>query len=135
MILLENSILRLDYNPATDILEVEYPDLHNYLLSEIKHNIDIMMEIVRSYDVKRLLLDSTRSVSSVNADESREIATYLAAGITGTRVQKVARVQSPETAVETRAQNNIKHIRETQQLPFQLQNFTSKVDALEWLKQ
>lgn len=135
MILLENSILRLDYNPATDILEVEYPDLHNYLLSEIKHNIDIMMEIVRSYDVKRLLLDSTRSVSSVNADESREIATYLAAGITGTRVQKVARVQSPETAVETRAQKNIKHIRETQQLPFQLQNFTSKVDALEWLKQ
>ncbi|WP_377492229.1 hypothetical protein [Pontibacter toksunensis] len=133
MVLFDNSIIRLDYNPATDILEVEYPDLHDYLLSEIKRSIDTLLDTVRSYYVKRLLLDSTRTIISVGDEESREIATYLAAGLARTRVQKVARVQSPSTTVETTAQHSIRHIQEAQALPFQLQNFSSKTLAMEWL--
>lgn len=134
MVLFDNSLIRLDYNPATDIMEVEYPDLHDYLLIEIKRSIDTLLDTVRNYDVKRLLLDSTRTIISVGDAESREIATYLAAGLTKTRVQKVARVQSPSSAVETRAQENISHIRKLSQLPFELRNFTSKAEATEWLK-
>lgn len=134
MILFENSVIRLDYDPATDIVVVEYPDLHDYLLPEIKHSLDIMVEVVRNYDIKKLMLDSNRTVSSVQESESRHVAVYLAAGIAKTRVQKVARVQSPVEAVESRAQGNIKHLQESQQLPFQLQNFTDKETALEWLK-
>jgi len=134
MILFENSVIKLDYDPVTDIAVVEYPDLHDYMLSEIKHSIDILVETIRNYDVKKLLLDSTRTVSSVKEEESRDIATYLAAGIMKTRVQKVARVQSPVSAVETRAQGNIKHIKESQALPFLLQNFTDGEEALAWLQ-
>ncbi|RDV11498.1 hypothetical protein DXT99_24510 [Pontibacter diazotrophicus] len=123
----------MDYNPATDIMEVEYPDLHDYLLSEIKRSIDILLDTVNHYDVKRLLLDSTRTIISVGDKESREIATYLAAGLTKTRVQKVARVQSPSATVENTAQHNIRHISVSQKLPFELQNFSSKALALEWL--
>lgn len=134
MVLFENSVVKLDYDPTTDILVVEYPDLHDYLLSEVKHSIDKMLQIIRSYDIKYLLLDSTRTVSSVEENESREVATYLAAGIMKTRVLKVARVQSPMEAVEKRAQCNIKHIQESLPLPFQLKNFTEKAVALEWLQ-
>ncbi|WP_147294299.1 hypothetical protein [Pontibacter diazotrophicus] len=133
MVLFDNSLIRLDYNPATDIMEVEYPDLHDYLLSEIKRSIDILLDTVNHYDVKRLLLDSTRTIISVGDKESREIATYLAAGLTKTRVQKVARVQSPSATVENTAQHNIRHISVSQKLPFELQNFSSKALALEWL--
>lgn len=133
MILFKNSVIKLDYSPATDILEVEYPDLHDYLLPEIKHTINIMVDTVKNYDVKRVLLDSTRTVISVSDEESREIATFLASGLMKTRVQKVARVQSTSATVETTAQGNIKHIKSGWPLPFQLQNFKSKAEAVEWL--
>jgi hypothetical protein len=134
MVLFENSIVKLDYSPATDILEVAYPDLHGYLLPEIKHTITIMMDYIKNYDVKKLLLDSTRTLVAVSEEESREVALTLAAGIMTTRVGKVARVQSPSSEVEQTAQGNISHLKETQQLPFELRNFTSKTEALTWLK-
>lgn len=133
MILFKNSVINLDYNPATDILEVAYPDLHGFLLPEIKHSIDIMIDNVKNYDVKRVLLDSTRTIISVGEEESRQVAFYLAAGLMQTRVQRVARLQSASISVETTAQANIKHIKESQTLPFELKNFTSKVEAVAWL--
>jgi len=88
MILFQNSIIKLDYTPATDILAVEYPDLHDFLLPEIKHSINIMVDNIRNYDVKKILLDSTKTIVSVGEAESREVATYLASGLVKTRVQK-----------------------------------------------
>ncbi|PVY43143.1 hypothetical protein [Pontibacter virosus] len=135
MILFENSIIKLDYNPATDIIAVEYPDLHQYLLPEIKHTIDIMVDIIKSYDIKKLLLDSRRTLIDVTEEESREIASYMAAGVMKTRIQKVARIQSPSEKIEKTSEANIKHISETHALPFQLLNFTNKEAAIEWLRQ
>ncbi|MCC9168804.1 hypothetical protein [Pontibacter harenae] len=134
MILFENSILRLDYSPSSDILEVGYPDLHDYLLVEIKHSIDILVDTVKHYDVKRVLLDSSRTSIEVNREESRMIAVYLATGMATTRVQKVARLQSPSAFVEHTAEANIDYITQTQSLPYQLQNFTTKEMAIGWLK-
>ena len=133
MILFENSIIKLDYNPATDIAVVQYPDLHGYLLAEIKHSIDLLVETIRNYDVKLLMLDSTRTTISVSPEESREVATYLAARVMTTRVRKVARVQSQSVAVEKTAQENIKHVKEAQSPPFQVQTFASKEEATAWL--
>ncbi len=134
MVLFENSILKLNYNPATDILEVEYPDLHDFLLPEIKHSITQMIEVIKNYDVKRLLLDSTKTLIAVSEAESREVAVFLAGALTKTRVLKVARVQSPSSTIEKTAQNNIRHIK-AQSLSYQLQNFTSKADAVAWLRE
>lgn len=134
MILFENSLIKLDYNPSTDILEVGYPDLHEYLLPEIEHSIQILIDNVKHYDVKRVLLDSSRTAISVGSDESRQVAVYLATGFASTRVQKVARLQSSSQAVEQSAENNIRYIKESQQLPFLLQNFTSKPVAIDWLQ-
>ncbi|MCC9138043.1 hypothetical protein ACFSKU_03655 [Pontibacter silvestris] len=133
MVLFDNSLIRLDYTPATDILAVEYPDLHDFLLSDIKRSIDTLVDTAKHYDVKRVLLDSTRTVSSVSEEASRKIAAYLAAGLMGTRVVKVARVQSPSATVETTAQENMKHVRQSLPLPFELQNFTCRAEAVEWL--
>lgn len=133
MLLFKNSIITLDYNPAADILEVAYPDLHGFLLPEIKHSIDILIDNVKNYDVKRILLDSTRTVISVSEEESREITVSLAAGFMKTRVQKLARLQSGMATVEATAQENIKHITDSQLLSFQLKNFTSRAEAVAWL--
>ncbi|WP_162426719.1 hypothetical protein [Pontibacter pudoricolor] len=135
MVLFENSIVKLDYDPATDIIEVAYPDLHTYLLAEIKYTIDLMVDIIKSYDIKKLLLDSSKTRIAVSEEESREISAYLARGFATTRIQKVARLQSPSQPIEKLAQNNIKSLEQTQILPFQLKNFSYKTEATAWLKE
>ncbi|MBC5773073.1 hypothetical protein H8S95_03280 [Pontibacter sp. KCTC 32443] len=134
MILFQNSLFKLDYNPATDIVEIDYPDLHTFLLPEIKHTIELIVDVIKSYDVRKLLLDSSKTVLSVEAHASREISTYLASGITSTRVQKVARLQANLQSVESTARNNISHIQESQKLPFELRSFTDKQEAISWLE-
>lgn len=133
MILFQNSIVTLNYDPATDVLQAQYPDLHGFLLPEIKHTILLMTDIIRNYDVKKLLLDSTRTVIAVSSEESREIAAFLAGNIMTTRVEKVARVQSDNQQVEEHARQNMAHVQEVQVLPFQLRNFSSHTEAIAWL--
>ena len=50
-----------------------------------------------------------------------------------TRVEKVARVQSMLPTVEAKAQKNIEYARQSLSLPFELRNFTSRTEAVEWL--
>ncbi|MFC6996642.1 hypothetical protein [Rufibacter roseus] len=133
MILYDNGIIKLDYNPATDILEVAYPDLVGYMLPEIKNSIDTLVDFLISYDVKRMLLDSSRTTIAVSQEESREITVYLVAGLTKTRMQKLARLQSESVAVENTASNNVSHIKQQGLLPFPLENFNNKAEAVEWL--
>ncbi len=135
MILFENSIIKLDYNPATDILVVKHPDLHGYLVPEIKYSISILMETVRNYDIRKVLLDSSDTVVSASPEESREVSLSLAAGFMQTRIMKLARVQSQSESVETLAEGNIANIQQTYSLPFLLQNFPTKEEALVWLQE
>lgn len=134
MILFDNSLIKLNYHPAYDILEVAYPDLHEFLLREIKHSIDIIIENIINYDIKRVLLDSSKTIIAVDVDKSRQITSYLTAGLMRTRIQRLARIQSLNATVETTAQSNIKYVRETLSLPFELKSFPSKTEASEWLK-
>ena len=134
MILFRNSILILDYSPSTDILEVDYPDFPDYLIPEIKNSLDILFENVRNYDIKKLLIDSSKTKTDVRDEDSRVVALYLVNGLVNTRLQKVARVQSLVASVEKRAQDNLQHIQQTATLPFQVQNFPNKSEAYIWLK-
>lgn len=134
MILLQNSILKVDYNPATDIVEVNYPDLQGFLLPEIKNSINQMVEVIRNYDVKKILIDLSHTVIDVSDLESKEVSVQLAEELKNTRLQKMARVQPKDTEKELKAQENIRLLREQGLLPYQLKTFTNKSSALDWLK-
>jgi len=135
MILFENGIIKLEYFPATDILEVAYPDLYDFMLPEVLNSIDILVGNIINFDVKRVLLDSSLTVVAVSEEKSRRITAHLVAGLTGTRLQKLARVQSASAVAEAAAQGNIGHVRNTYALPFELQNFSCKSEAVAWLKE
>jgi len=134
MILIDNGVIKLDYDPATDILHVNYPDLHGYLVPEINYNIDIIVDQVRSYDVKNMLLDARQTVISIDTDASRKVAVYLASALSKTRLMKVARVASPNPDLENRSEGTIHEINSTINLPFQLRSFTDVEEAIMWLK-
>ncbi|NEM99683.1 hypothetical protein [Pontibacter burrus] len=133
MILLENSIMKLEYNPATDILDVKYPDLFGYLLPEIRHSIDTLLETVISYDVKKVLLDSRETIVSIKPEESTDVSVYMASGLANTRLQKLARLQSADTEVEGRAEENFHLIKKSLKLTYELKIFSDKDKAMAWL--
>lgn len=133
MILHHNSIIRLDYSPATDILEVKYPDLQKFMLLEIKESLKLMVETIRNYDVKRLLLDASSTYIEISEEENRMLSLQLAEELTRTRLQRVARIQPKDPEKELRAQQNIKQIEKEIVLPYQIHTFSDRAEALKWL--
>ncbi|WP_347160308.1 hypothetical protein [Pontibacter chitinilyticus] len=134
MLLFDNSAIKLSYDPSTDILEADYPDLHGSRLSEVIFNLDKLVEAVSSYDIKLVLLNSSTTAVSVGDAESRQVAAHLAAGLARTRVLRVARVSSQDQSVEETAQANMGHIRRSLRLPFELKSFPSREEAVRWLR-
>ena len=133
MVLYKSSILSLDYHPASDIMEVDYPDLDGFVLSEVRNSLTLMVDTIRHYDVKKLLLDASKTVITISEEENRELTLRLAADLAKTRLQKVARIQPVDSLREVRAQQNIERAREAGLLPYELKTFGSKEDALAWL--
>lgn len=134
MILLQNSILRLEYDPATDILQVRYPDLQSFHLSEIKHSLKVMVDTIRNYDVRRLLLDARYTVVELNDEENQRLTMELAAMLAQTRLIKVARVQPYDAENESRAQRNIEAARYAGLMPYEVRTFRDFPEAFVWLK-
>ncbi len=134
MILLENSILQLEYNPATDILRVRYPDLQRYHLSEIKHSLQVMVETIRNYDVRKLMLDASTTSVEIDDEQNRQLTLELAGMLAKTRLLKVARVRPFVAEVETRAQQNIEVARAAGLLTYEVGTFTSCEEAMRWLQ-
>ena len=133
MILHQNSIIKLEYNPATDILDVKYPDLQKFILFEVKESLKLMVNTIRNYDVKRLLLDASHTVIELSDEENRELTIQLAAELSKTRLQKVARIQPADPNKEARAQENIKQIEKSSLLPFEIRTFSGRKEAIDWL--
>jgi hypothetical protein len=133
MILYRDYIIKLDYDPATDILQVDYPDLQSAQLSEVRHSLTLLVEAIRNYDVKKLLLDASSTSINVSHEESKELTLKLAADLASTRIKKLARVQPINMRDEVRAQENIKNLHKSGLLPYQLQTFATKYEALRWL--
>ncbi|WP_026465016.1 hypothetical protein [Adhaeribacter aquaticus] len=133
MILFNNSIIKLEYNPANDIGVMVYPNLFAYQLPEIQNSIDILIGTVRNYDIKKLLFDSSSSKLTVGDKESEAIITYLVKGLQNTRVQKVARLANPNISIENHAQTKLNGLQAVGLIHFELKNFTDKEQALDWL--
>ncbi|PKV75088.1 hypothetical protein [Pontibacter ramchanderi] len=134
MILLQNSILRLEYNPATDILQVRYPDLQRFHMSEIRHSLHVMVETIRNYDVRKLLLDARTTAVEIEEDENRQLTMELVAMLAKTRLVKIARIQPYDPEREARAQHNIEEARKAGLLSYEVATFSTPDDALAWLK-
>lgn len=130
MILFQNSLICLYYNPATDILTVDMPSVSYDLASEFKRALDIIVENVRNYDVKKLMIDARKSVIEMDPDEYAALVANFTAELKNTRLQKGARIVSENKARESLVQDTIEHVQ-----PLSLyKTFTDRAVALEWLK-
>lgn len=128
---LHDGIIKLDYNPATDILETSMPNVAHFTLWEIAACLETIVANVRDYHIEKLLLDTSNSIVEVDEDDEayKAITTNFAMGLMGTRLKKIARVESTDLKREARAADASQNA-----LPsIDFKNFSSRAEARKWL--
>ena len=135
MILYQNALIVLDYNPSTDILSVEWLNIQPYNLPEIRHTLEMLVESIRNYDVKKLLIDGSKTTVSPELDEAeyRNIVFKFVSDISKTRLQKSARITTPDQVREAKSKQLSAEAIKNTHLTIQSQDFATKSEALEWL--
>ncbi|MHC2992812.1 hypothetical protein OB13_14940 [Pontibacter sp. HJ8] len=128
---LHDKIITLDYNPATDILETSMPDVTHFRLSEVEMCLDVIITNIRIYDIKKLLLDSSNSIVDIDEDDEayKAIAMNFGMALMGTRLKKIARVESTDSEREAKSAE----VRQQANLPMEFRNFSNRTDAMNWL--
>ncbi|QHL87984.1 hypothetical protein GU926_11305 [Nibribacter ruber] len=135
MILFQNRLIVLEYRPGTDVLSVDWPSVSAYDLTEVERSLSTLVEYITNYDVKRLLIDSTKAVISPDLDmvEYQAIVTEFAYKLQKTRLQKSARIMHADLAREATSQQISEDISRKARLTVENRNFTDKAEALAWL--
>jgi hypothetical protein len=129
MIIFQNSLITLDYLPDYDILSFDWPDIEPFEKEQFLYSMDKLIEMLKNYDVKNLLLDVSKSTVKIPYGEYQELLRDLAVKTGSTRVQRVARV----TTVDPERETNVNLVREESNVHYQYQDFKTKEEALRWL--
>lgn len=127
--IIPNPIVKLDYDPARDILSVEWPDFNDYSVSEAMFILDIVIDTIKGYDVKYLLTDTRNRMVDVPDARYKEIILKFARDLSTTRLQKLARVVTENTLRE----KPIQEVRQESNLTIPMKNFSSAGEAIYWL--
>ena len=127
--IIPNKFIRLDYNPTTDVLLIDWPNMHDYSLPEVKYIIDEIVETVKHYDIKRILTDTRQSVITVDSAEYAGIINQLALDLANTRLQKFARITTPDPNRERIARDAAALVVGA----IQYKGFENSEEAIKWL--
>lgn len=129
MVLYDNSLVRLNYDPATDILDVDCPDFNPLMMTEVKEAFSVIVDTVKHYDVKKLLIDSSKATIDTSDHEHKAVLIKFARDLMSTRLQKLARVGTRDILRE----KNVSEAREEALFSIAFQSFPEKAAALAWL--
>ena len=131
MVLHQSSLITLDYEPASDILSLDWPDVKDFLVPEIERELKVLVDTIKHYDVKKLLIDTSKAQVEVNDAAYQAFLSTFANTLKDTRLQKLARVgtSNPEREKITEQAKEASRIDQV----MEFQNFNSKTEALAWL--
>lgn len=127
--IIPNKFIKLDYNPATDVLIIEWPNIHDYTIPELKFILNEIVSTIRNYDIKKVLADSTKSVVTLPDTEYKSIIEQLTKDLMNTRLQKFARLTTGQGYREQAANTAAEALKNY----FAVRNFHNMDEALEWL--
>jgi tRNA nucleotidyltransferase (CCA-adding enzyme) len=130
MVIYKNGFLKLDYEPSTDILSFEMPNVDDVVMPEMKRSLAVIVDNVRNYDVKRVLLDARQTNIWVDESSYACIISEFYQNLMTTRVQKIARLINPDSIRE----KVVYRLLNTMSLSVEVQRFTEVDAALNWLK-
>lgn len=127
--LISNKLIQLEFNPATDILHVAWPNFHDYSTYELNYILSELVSTVRNYDIKKILADSRSSTLTMPEQEYGAIVIKFAKDLSMTRLQKLARVTKGTGYRELVAEKAAVEMKNC----IEVRNFPAMEEALAWL--
>jgi len=131
--LIYSGIITLDYNPATDVLVTSMPDIRQFGLSEVSFCLGLIVENIRNYDIKNLLLDSSKSVIEAEDEAYKTLTTKFSMDLMATRLRKIARVATTDIKREEKSSKLSAELKQEMNLPIEFKNFSDRAHAMDWL--
>jgi hypothetical protein len=126
----------LDYDPTTDILKVDWPNIETYQLAQVQQTLQTLVDYIRNYDVKYLLIDASQATSNpelVETPEYKKMIFEFVSDLTKTRLKKSARISAGDTKREAKTQKLTKEVIQETNLIIQSKDFSNKEEAKAWL--
>ncbi|WP_207435534.1 hypothetical protein [Sabulibacter ruber] len=131
MIIYQSGLISLDYDPASDILYLQWPDVQEFLIPEIRQALRILVDHIKSYDIKYLLIDSSKASLEIPPEEYKDVLKEFGYNLSKTRLQKFARILTTNLNREKK----VEEVKTEIAFPINLRSFSNKQEALAWLKE
>jgi hypothetical protein len=135
LILYSDSIVRLDYTPAQDIVLATLPVVRAYDVNEINQAFISMVGCITEYNITRLLLDFTGNTLELPEAEYKQSIAQLADGLLQTPLVKMARIRTQNDVREQKIKGTYEGIKNRVGIQVVFSTFYDKTEAIQWLSQ
>jgi hypothetical protein len=131
MILYQSSFIILDYDPATDVLSVDWPDFQDFLIPEVEKEVQVLIDAIKHYDVKKLLIDTTKARVEIGNEQYSTFLTSFGLALKDTRLTRLARIgtSNPEREKITAQAKEAAYTDSS----FAFGSFGTRQEAMDWL--
>lgn len=134
MLLHRDGLIELNYDAATDILTVSWPDITKLNSSEMDYSFNKLKDFITYYDIKKLLIDSRFNKVEVDKEEYSTLVERIYNGLRTTRLEMTARLGSLDRERESKARKHAAELINHLKPSFAFQNFDDPGMALQWLR-
>lgn len=126
----QDRLITLSWMEDVDILSVTWSESVPYNTSEIEQSIDKVIETIKNYNCKKLLIDASEAHFLSDDELLRITLTDFGTKLSKTGIEKVARIITSDQTREARIQT----IRTEVSFPFKIYDISNREQALHWLK-
>ena len=121
--------MQLNLEPANSLMEVNWPNFEAYSVDETKLALSRLVNTVKTYEVRKLLVDASNAKLNAETEDYEEIIRHYTSLLQETNLEKIARLVTDVPERENRSRKLQKYIPAS----IQIQNFENSTDARAWL--
>jgi hypothetical protein len=94
MILHKDRYFEHQYDVKLDLVQVRWPDIEDIYLPEIFHSVNTLVENIRNYNIRNLLVDARDTKLLTSYQDADRVVEALTTGLAQSRLEKLARIES-----------------------------------------
>ncbi|WP_162426828.1 hypothetical protein [Pontibacter pudoricolor] len=135
MLLHKDGLIELKYDVVQDILFLRWPDMSGMTMPEIEFSLKKLIDTLRHYDIKNLLIDSRESKADLDKEEHRALMLRFSEYLTSTRLKKMARLATTDLHRENVVDHAVEEATNRLGITFEFRNFADEAGALKWIRE
>lgn len=135
MVLYEDLTVKIELYPAGGIIYIEWFDQNVFRMSDFEFSFTLLMENLERYGVKKLLVQTSRTMIHLPDAEYISVIGLLQSGLAHSRVLKVAKLFVDKSERDLRCKKYFKDMLNEMELEIGFRNFDTCGEALDWLKE